>query len=888
MSVSQRLAAHWYRRLLRLQPPSVRRRFAGDMTDLFVDLVRDAERTGGQLAVARLMTRAAADAVTSALTAHREAPDGLLRRQLSLPPMRLIARSSLAELANATRTLRRAPTFAAIAIVTLGLGIAASVTAFSVVNAYLIRALPFPHADRLVWVSPLPFREAFDQGVRPPDDLQSLNMEPLRGTFAEMAAWDLDGFTLVGAGEPAYVDGAWVSSGFFRTLGVSAALGRVFDDREAVTGAPVAVISHALWQRQFGGDPDVIGRTMTAYSTDRPRERALFTIIGVLPAEFWHFNRFTDVLVPLQGERAVTIARLREGITIEDAEHRLNAVARAQFPTADPRWKMSLTGAREEHVHRVRPTLLVALAAVGFVMLVACANVASLLIARAVDRRRELAVRAALGAARTRLMAQFVAESAVLALCATAIGVSLAWIALDLLGPVVAEQLPATVPGGAATLAIDGAVLAFSATLAVATLAASGLLPAVIHTNIDPARSLAESRTSTASHSRARTRSVLVGAQLAVSLALLCGALMLVRTTREMQRLDLGFDPRQVTKASVLLPLSHYPDSAQRTAFVTAVLDHLQSSPEIVSATVANSYPFRDGGPRPVAAEGASDTTLSAVHYVIGPSYLETVRVPLLRGRAFDARDDAAGPLVALVSHSFAERAWPAGEALGKRIKLGGTSSESPWRTIVGVVQNTRKNLTAAPAPDVYFPYAQDPRAYFYLIARSSGSSQSAAARMREAVRAIDERQPLADVATLTTVLEEAGASHRFLALLLTGFSVFTVALATLGMYGVLSYVVTSRRQEIAVRIAFGARAADLLGMIARQAVPILIVGMSVGTWLSVLVGRTLASAIEGVQTSGIMSLIAVDALLTVVAMLAILVPARRATETSPMLILRE
>jgi putative ABC transport system permease protein len=884
-----RFAAAWYRRLLRLQPGSVRRRFAGDMTDLFTDLAREQYRVRGPLGVAALLARAAGDAVVSAAVAHREAPDGMLRHRPQRPDPRRLLRSARAELGNAGRALRRGHAFATIAVLTLGLGIAASVTAFSVVNAYLIRPLPFPDADRLVWVLPMPSREAFAEGIRPPDDIQSLDPAPLAGIFEEVAAWDLDGFTLVNAGEPAYVDGAWVSAGFFRALGVTALHGRLFDREETAAGAPVAVISHALWQRQFGGDPRVIGRTLTAFSTDRPRERELFTIIGVLPAAFWHFNRFTDVLVPLRGERAISIARLRAGLSIDEAERRLNAVARAQFPRADPRWGMSLTGAREEHVHRVRPTLLVLLLAVGFVMLVACANVASLLVARAVERRRELAVRAALGAGRGRLAAQLTAESAILALLATAAGLVLAYAALDLLGPVVARQLPATVPGGTSRLAIDGTVLAFSAALAVVTLAFFGLLPALAHSKVDPARALSDSsRWSTAGRSRSRTRSALVVAQLAVSLALLCGALMLARTTRELQRLELGFDPRQVTKASVLLPLAQYPEPARRVAFVTSVLERLSAHPDIVAASVVNSHPFRDIGPRPVMAEGAADTTLSAIGYVIGPGYFETARVTLLGGRAFDQRDAAAAPPVAIVSQSLAERAWPGRNAIGRRIKVGPPGSDGEWRTVVGVARDTRKNLIDAPAPDLYVPYAQDPRPYFFLLARSSASDQSAAARLRDAVRSVDGRQPLAEVATLASVLEDAGASYRFLAVLLAGFSIFAVALATLGIYGVLSYLVTSRRREIAVRIAFGARGGDLIRMVAGQALPIIAAGLAAGAWMSVLVGRAIASAIAGVHPSGALALLGLAALLATAALLAMLIPARRATRVPPMLILRD
>ncbi|HJR63424.1 MAG TPA: ABC transporter permease [Gemmatimonadaceae bacterium] len=788
----------------------------------------------------------------------------------------------------AARLLRRSPGFTAIAVLTLGLGIGASAIVFSVVNAYLIRPLPFGEPERLVSVLPAPSRDAFAHGIRPPEELETLDMRALDPVFETTAAWDLDGFTIASTDQPEYVDGAWVSPGFFQTLGIAPARGRSFTPDEAASGAPVAVISHALWQRRFAGDPAILGRAFTAYSTDRPNEAEVFTIIGVLPADFWYFNRFTDVLVPLRGPRFISLARLRTGVGIGHAERLLNAVGRAQFSGADPRWAMRLASARDEHVHQVRPTLVVLLAAVGFVVLVACANVAGLLVARGASRHREIALRAALGAGRGRVMAQLLAECVVLALLAAALGVVLASAGLRALAPTIAEQLPAAVPGGVGMLRLDGAGLAFTLGVATLTVMLFGLIPTVTASRVDLGRALArQGRGSIASPVRAPARAALVATQLAISLVLLAGAGSLIRTTMEFRAMRLGFEPDGVVKASILLPSAQYPEEHHRIAFHRSVLERLERTPGISSASAISSYPFRAMGGMPLTGDGARVDDALAARLAIAPRYLETMRIPLLRGRSFGDSDLSDSEPIALLSRALADRLWPGENPIGRRVKLGARDDDAPWRSVVGIVGDTRKSFTDSLVHDAYIPYTQSPRAYMFLVARSSEPGESAALRLQEAVWEVDRRQPISEAGSLADVVSRAMASHKFLATLLTGFSVFAVALATLGLYSVLAYLVTSRQREIAVRMACGAQPRDLVSMVLVQAVPVVALGIAAGIAGSLLLGRVLASLIAGIRTTDVGILATISLLLAATALLAILIPARRATRVDPMPVLR-
>ena len=890
------LARRLFRWTLLAYPADFRRRFGPEMEALFDDLHARARRSGGRGAATSVTMRALADSLASGVRAHRQAAAAERARRASSGASVGASRGGLAfglaqDVRFALRLLRREPGFSAVAVATLALAVGAGTAVFGVVNAYLIRPLPFPEPDRLAWVIAGPTRDSFERGIRPPDDLSALDLSSLGDVFAETAAWDLDGFTLASTERPEYVDGAWVSGGFFRTVGVRPAMGRTFTDEESATGAPVAVISYALWQRRFGGDPDVLGRAVTAYSTDRPREAVTFTVVGVLPREFWYFNRFTDVLVPLRGPRAVSLARLRAGVSLAEAERRLNVVARRQFPNADPAWGMSLAGAQDEHSYRVRPTLVVLLAGVGLVMLIACANVGGLLLARTARRRSELSLRAALGAGRARLIRQLLAESAMLAAAAAVLGTLFASIGLRTVGAAVAARLPVEVPGGVGMLRPDATVLAASLGASTLMLLLFGLAPALSASRADPAAGLGAGRGNSAGPGRARLRGAMVAAQLAISLVLLAGAGSLLRLTLRLQRIELGFRPAGVLKASLLLPLAQYPDAARRRAFYDELLPRVAALPGVAAASVVSNYPFRATGGWPVAGEGSAvpEAEALAAPHTVGPGYFETVGVRLLRGRLFDARDRADGAPVAVVGAALAERLWPGADPIGRRVRFGGASAAGPWRTVVGVVRDTRKSLAARQLPDSYVPYAQGSHAYMYLVVRTTAADPMLVApAVQRAVWSVDARQPLADVGALERVVEDASASHRFLSGLLGGFAAFAVALATIGLYTVLAYVVTARRREIAVRVACGARPHDLVRLVLGEALPLVAAGLAAGAGATMLLGRVLAARVEGAEATDPALLAALGALLTAAALAAATIPVRRAMRLEPMPVLRE
>ena len=603
------------------------------------------------------------------------------------------------------RVLLKSPAFSATTIAILALAIGVTTAVFSVMRAYLLAPLPYPGAERLVHIVRGADRETFV----PVEGLDEADWSALAAVFDEQISWDLDLFNLTGEPGPEAVDGAWVSAGYFAALGVEAAVGRLFDEGDVRRRERVAVISHGLWQRRFGGDPSVIGRTIKATSADRPEEANLHTIVGVLPSDFWFFNRFTELLLPLQGDRAPYMAKLARGVTPEEAESRLNLVIGEAVSGAPPGWRMSLVSAHDEHVYRIRPTLLALIGAVAFVLLIACANVGGLLMARAVKRRREVAIRTALGARRRRIVRQLLTESVLVAVLAGALGSLLALVLLELTGVAVQEELRVTIPGGVDRLRVDLTVLGFTLGLSVVTGLVFGAAPALAVVRRD-VRALLRETSGRVGEGVAHTRGrdALVVGQVALSFALLVGAGLMIRTVIELQSVELGFEPEGVVKAEVVLPEDRYSDEQSRVAFYDEASAAIGRLPGVTRVGLVWPYPFRPGAGRPVTPEGAegSDVPL-AVYHAATPEYFPALRIHLLRGRLFGRSDRQGAPAVALVSRGLAARLWPDSDPIGRRIKLGPPASEASWRTVVGVVNDVRKTLTDEHLPDIYIPYAQ-------------------------------------------------------------------------------------------------------------------------------------------------------------------------------------
>lgn len=782
------------------------------------------------------------------------------------------------------RLMRRQPAFAFTTVVVLAVAIAIATSVYGVVHAYVVRPLPYPDSDRLVHVIAGPSREQF----RDPPSLANVDWNAVDSVFASTVAWDLDGFTLAGDDRPEYVDGAWVSPGYFTALGLRPALGRGFTTDEYAANTPVAIISDALWGRRFNRDPAIVGRTIRAHSTDRPRENQQATIVGVMPADAWHVSGFTDVLRPLVTPRMPALARLRDGVSRAEAERRLNAVVLPQLGAVDPAWRMTLVSLQDEYTYQVRPMLVALLGASLFLLLIGGSSVAGAQVARMSARRAEIQLRVALGASRVRVVMQLLAESLLLAAAAAVIGVLLAHVILDAAGTFVAEQLRADVPGGVDRLAPDARVLGLAVVLGTLVGVGFGMLPALVATRRRPAIALRGTARGSARGSNApHLRRVLIVAQVALTTMLLVGAGLMTRTILALGAEPLGFNPGNVVKANLLLPLGRFPDATARRAGVDRMLAALASTPGVRSAAVVSPHPYRGTmAASVITGEGAhavGDDAPQAVMYVVSREYFDAMQIPLVAGREFRP-DDASGPPVAVVSESLGRRLWGDADPVGRRLRVG---ADTVWRSIVGTVAETREVVSATQRPDLYLPYTQVPRAYVSVVARTDGDPAAMGPVLQRTVAQVDDLLALAAVEPLADVVERDGRRHRALAGVLVVFATFALALAVLGLYSSLAYVVSQRRQEIAVRVAIGATPRGIARLVLGEGVPVVAAGLLAGTVLSLGLTRLLATQLHGVTPTDPLTFAAMAVVLALTALAAIAIPIRQAVRVQPAVTLR-
>jgi putative ABC transport system permease protein len=806
--------------------------------------------------------------------------------------------------AHALRVFRHSSAFTAATVLTLALAIGASTAAYGVLHAYLIRPLPFPEPDRLVWISGAPTLHDFP---RTPS-LRDVNWTPVDSLFAATAAYDLDGFTIPGDQGAISVTGAWVSLGFFETFGLRAAMGRLFRADDYRSDTPVAIISHELWTRRFAGDSGIIGTTITAHSTDRPNAARAVTIVGVTPRGFWPLHwRESEILRPLPPENWMpTLARLRRGASLVDTQRRLDAAVRAQLTgQVDSAWHMALFPALGVHSARVRPVLVAVFGAALFMLLAACGSVAGALVSRTAARRNELALRLALGGSRGRVVRQLLTESGVLALFAGALGMAIAWGLVALTGPTIERQLGTTAPGGAAALRPGVEILVLSLVASVLAGVALGLIPALTFLRFDriPATftSLAVRRGGSARSGGARIRQVVIAGQVAVTMILLFGAGLMFRTIAHIAGTELGFRTDGVVVASMLLPDATYPDSASRRRVMDRLLDRVARTEGVRSVAAASPLPFWPAGRFVVLAEGSlvdSSAAPRAGVYTVSPAYFQTMDVRLRAGRTFRGTDDHTAPLVVVISEDLARRLLPDAAVIGRRIRVRVPHLASfddrdgfPWRTVVGIVGDTKKSFAPngePDAPDVYVPYAQNPRARQSIVVRTDGSEGAIVEPVRRAVGTIDPAIALSGIESMTELVAEETSQRRGLTTLLGAFAVFALGLSALALYASLSYAVVQRRSELAIRMAVGASAPSILRLVVSEAVVTAGVGVVIGAAASLALGRVLASQLYGVGTTDPTTLIAISLLLTIAAVGACAVPGLRATRTDPALALRE
>ncbi len=807
----------------------------------------------------------------------------------------------LKDLRFALRGLRRSPGFAAAAVLCLALGIGANTAVFSVLNAVLLRPLPFEDPERivLVWEQML----AQDMAEMPASGAEFLDYREQAKSFSEMAALINRYVNLTGEGEPERVAAARVSASLFPLLGADAALGRTFlAEEDRLGNEKVALLSHGLWRRRFGGDRRIVGRKIMV--SDEP-----FTVVGVMPPEFrFKVGMFEHELwvpiainldrLPPRDFRGLTLAaRLAPGVTLARAQAEMDVIAarfQRDFPEvypADSGWGVRLEPLQEQIVGDIRPALALLMATVALVLLIACANVANLLLARATARQKEVSIRAAIGASRGGLVRQFLTESVVLALLGGGLGLLLAGLGVRALLAMNPGYIPRL-----GELRIDPAVLGFTLLVSLATGLLFGLAPALRAFRPDLQGNLKEGgKTSAGGSARHRLRSALVVAEVALALVVLVGAGLLARSLLRLQALDLGFDAGNVLTMQLYLSPTKYPEGAQQVAQTQRLLERLEQLPGVRAAGAVTGLPLSEVQflvetkvEGHTSADGQSQPVFD--WRPISPGYFRAIGIPLRDGRAFGALDHAAAAPVAIVDEELAARYWPGQSALGKRLMLttGQPGNKVEWRRVVGVVGHVRAlGLEGESREQVYTPLPQSPFPYVSVALRTSSDPARVADLARQAIWAADPDQPVDHVQTMEEIVRGSAAGRRSYTVLLAAFAGVALVLATLGVYGVMAYSVAQRRHEIGIRMAMGARPADVSQLVVRQGLRLAAVGLLLGAVLSLASSRWVASLLFGVGAGDPVTLVGVALLLGGVMLLASYLPARRAARTDPMVTLR-
>jgi putative ABC transport system permease protein len=796
------------------------------------------------------------------------------------------------DLRYGARMLLKNPGFTAVAVVTLALGIGANAAIFSVINSVMLRPLPYPQPERLVWIwGANPSAGIKQEGASLPD---FADWKTQGRSFAAMGGFTNYSPILTGAGEPERLTGAYVTDGFFTTLGVSPQLGRVFTpDEDRPDNRRVAVLGHDLWQRRFGGDPGIVGRKITLHGNP-------YLVVGVMPPGFKHPLPGTrapvEVWTPLgidpatMGRRSDflgVVARLKPGVAVGQARSEMDALMRrleGQYPDTNRGWGVILLPLLDRFVGDMRPTLYLLLAAVGFLLLIACANVANLLLARATARQREVAIRSALGAGRGRVVRQLLTESALLSALGGAVGLLMAKWGMDAL----ISMSPAGVPR-LGEVAFDWRVLGVAFGVALLTGLLFGLLPALQAASPLLNEALKEGGRGADAARGKRMRSAIVVAEVALALVLSVGAGLMLRSFARLQNVNPGFNPDHVLTASLALPGAKYEEGPLVVAFYRRLLNEVAALPGVESAGLVDALPLAGGSYLSFVIEGRPPAarTPDAEHRVVSPGYFRAMGIPLIRGRMLSEQDHAQTPFATVISETMARRYWPNEDPLGKRINLD-DSQTAPWRTIVGIVGDVRnEGLNAEPNPQMYVSFAQAPRQGMSLVVRGAGDPRGLIAGVRNKVVELDRDQPLYNVRTLEQALAESLARERFGLLLIVTFAGLALLLATVGVYGVLAYSVTQRTREIGVRLALGASRRDVLRLIAGQGMKLVLAGVGVGLLASFALTRLMTGLLYGITATDPLAFIVVSVLLIVVALVACWIPARRATKIDPMVALR-
>jgi putative ABC transport system permease protein len=803
------------------------------------------------------------------------------------------------DLRYAVRTLLKRPGFTLVAIITLALGISANTAIFSFVDALLLKPLPFKDLDRLVMVWGEQPEQG--QGYLSVSAADYLDFRDQNKVFERMGAYGWWDANITGSNDPERVQGYLVTPSFFQLIGEPARLGRLFAADEDQPGLnQVVILSHGLWQRRFGSDPDILSSHVTING-------GVYTVVGVMQPDF-DFPKSAELYVPLvlsntdisqRGSRGLeVVARIKEGASLSQAQADISAIAsriEQQYPqtnTGRAARLVRLPGQNSDEFSR--PFLLIMMGTVGFVLMIACANVANLLLARATARQKEIAIRKALGASRWRIIRQLLTESILLAVLGATLGVLLALWGIDLMRAGFPPDQAKFITGFI-RMGIDVRVLVFTLSVAVATGIITGLAPALGAGRSDLNETLKEGgRSSGASLARGRLRSLLVIGEVALALVLLVGTGLMVRGfSRVLDEQLRGYDPGNVLTMRVTLSGSKYTERHKRAAFYEQVLSRIESLPEVAAAATVTSLPqsgnWNHGSfiieDRPALTP---DNKFITDLQVISPGYFRVLRVPMTAGREFSSQDGVNTPRTLIISESMARRFWPGEDALGKRIKINDTGPEAPWFTIIGVAGDVPHFMfDRAPRSILYVSCFQSPRQSTSLAVLTKGDPMSAVAAVRAQVTGVDPTQPVYEIKTMEKVFADGVWGIRMGAGMMGIFGTIALILAAVGVYSVISYAVTQRTHEIGVRMALGARSSDVFRMVIGQSLKLAAIGLAIGLPAAFALSLVMSSALFGIVALDVATFVGFTALLAVVAVVSSYMPARKAAKVDPMIALR-
>ena len=885
--------------VLRLYPESFRAEFADEMR-AFVQARAAESRYASPWGAAHLWIHVLWDGLAGAVReraiARRQRHDAAPAASVSsyplpdaYPPEEIMV-TLINDVRYAVRTLRRRPGFTLVSAITLALGIGATAAIFGVIDGMLFRPLRYPAPEQIVVVN-------MTRGTslrEPPAYPDFLDWREQSRSFQSLAVVRFQSMNLTGRDTPERLSGSFVSASLFPLLGAEPIAGRVFspDETEIGTARPVAVMSEGVWRRRFGADPGIVGRAIVL--NGQP-----FTVIGIIPSTFTFFGG-TDVWLPItyypntagltrKDHSMTVVGRLRAEVTVAGAESEMRAIAARvaeRYPAEN-----GGTGAHVESLHAllvgdVRAPLYIVMGAVALLLLIACANVANLQLSHAVARRREMSVRAALGAGRQRLARQLLTESVILSVIGGVLGLVVAYGGVAVLVKIIPIDLTFFSP-----ISVDARVMAFAALIAIGTGVVFGLAPALhaSRTNLNDALA---TRTGglAARVGRVELRGVFVIAQIALSVVLLVGAGLLARTLVKLQQVDLGFDTSNLLTMEFRLPATKYTEPRQISDFFTRAVTELRSVPGVRDAALARAVPLSgnsDGRAYAVAGAPAPEKGRAPTLQLntVSPGYFRTLRLPLIAGRDVDEHDGADAPRVVVINETFARREWPNGSALGQRIRF--VDSEQ-WLTVVGVARDAKHfGPSDEPRPQAYIPYMQAPQIFTSVVVRANRDAMALAPAIREAIWRVDRDQPVWKVRTMESLVDDALGSKRVLLGLIGAFATVAVLLAGVGIFGVMSFAVTQRTHEVGVRMALGARGSEVLRLIVGQGLRLTAIALVIGLIAASGAMRLLANQLFGVTPSDPVTFAAVPLVLGAVATIACYLPARRASRLDPLVALR-